>query len=61
MRDRIDIDHTHSQAISQEIGERLQAFLGKSPEPEASFRKKIEFARRVRGAIAANRCSRPKT
>jgi hypothetical protein len=43
MRDRIDIDHTHGQAISQEIGERLQAFLGKPPEPKASFREKIEL------------------
>jgi hypothetical protein len=43
MRDRIDIDHTHGQAISQEIGERLQAFLGKPPEPKACFREKIEL------------------
>jgi hypothetical protein len=43
MRDRIDIDHTHSQAISQEIGERLQALLREPPEPAAGFRKKIEL------------------
>ena len=43
MRDRIDIDHTHSQAISQEIGERLQALLREPPEPAASFRKEIEL------------------
>jgi hypothetical protein len=43
MRDRIDIDHTHSQAISQEVGERLQALLREPPEPAASFRKKVEL------------------
>jgi hypothetical protein len=43
MRDRIDIDRSHSQAISQEIGERLQAFLREPPEPAASLREKIEL------------------
>jgi hypothetical protein len=42
MRDRIDIDHTHSSAISQEIGERLQSFLGKQPGPVSSLRKNFE-------------------
>jgi hypothetical protein len=42
MRDRTDIDRTHSLAISQEIGERLQAFLGGQPAPAPGLSKKIE-------------------
>ena len=43
MRDRIDIDHTHSSAISQEIGERLQAILADQPSPTPALNRKIEM------------------
>jgi hypothetical protein len=42
VRNRIDIDHVHSSAISQEIGERLQAFLINQPGPAPGLGKKIE-------------------
>jgi hypothetical protein len=46
MGERIDIDHTHSSAISQEIGERLQLLLGDQPGPAPSLRRKLEMLRR---------------
>jgi hypothetical protein len=66
MRDRIDIDHTHSSAISQEIGERLPTFLDKQPGPAPSLRKNIErlgeldrqsLSMATVGAEAGRRCS----
>jgi hypothetical protein len=42
MREPLDIDHTHSQAISQEIGERLEGLLGKQPATTVDLAKKIE-------------------
>jgi hypothetical protein len=41
MQNQIDIDHKHSQAICQEIGERLQAYLKVDPEPSASLKKQV--------------------
>jgi hypothetical protein len=45
MRNRIDIDHKHSQAISQEIGERLRASLRVEPELPPSIGNQIERLR----------------
>ena len=42
MRNRIDIDPKHSQAIVQEIGERLRAFLKEEPELPGSLRAPID-------------------
>jgi hypothetical protein len=39
MRNPIDIDHVHSRAIRQEIGERLQQYMRVEPELPASIRK----------------------
>ena len=41
MRNRIDIDHRHSRAIVQEIGERLRASLKEERELPASLRMQI--------------------
>ena len=41
MRNRIDIDHKHSRAIVQEIGERLRASLKEEQELPASLRTQI--------------------
>jgi hypothetical protein len=42
MRNPIDLDHTHSRAIWQEIGERLRQHLGAEPELPASIRKQVD-------------------
>jgi hypothetical protein len=42
MRNGIDIDHKHSRAIVQEIGERLRAFLKVEPELPGSLRTQID-------------------
>jgi hypothetical protein len=47
MRNRIDIDSKHSQAIVQEIGERLRAFLQEEPEPPESLRTQIDRLREL--------------
>jgi hypothetical protein len=39
MRSPIDIDHVHSRAIRQEIGERLQQYMRVEPELPASIKK----------------------
>lgn len=49
MRGWIDIDHTHSRAISQEIGERLREYLKEEPELPASLRKQIDRLRELDG------------
>lgn len=49
MRNRIEIDHTHSRAISQEIGERLRASLREEPELPPSIRNQIERLRELEG------------
>ena len=42
MRNPIDVDHTHSRAIWQEIGERLQQYLRAEPELPASIRRHVD-------------------
>ena len=49
MRNRIDIDPTHSRAIVQEIGERLRAFLKEDPELPGSLRTQIDRLRELEG------------
>jgi hypothetical protein len=51
MRNRIDIDHTHSRAIAQEIGERLRAHLRDESEPSASLQKQIDRLRELDGQL----------
>jgi hypothetical protein len=41
MHNRIDIDPKHSQAIVQEIGERLRAFLKEEPELPGSLKSRF--------------------
>jgi len=47
MRNRIDIDHVHSQAIVREIGERLRASLKLEPELPASLKMQIDRLREL--------------
>jgi hypothetical protein len=47
MRNRIDIDHKHSRAIVQKIGERLRASLQPEPELPASVRTQINRLREL--------------
>jgi len=47
MRNRVDIDHAHSRAIVQEIGERLRAFLKEEPELSGSLRTQIDRLREL--------------
>ena len=49
MRNRIDIEYSHSRAIVQEIGERLQASLKEDRELPASLRMQIDRLRRLEG------------
>jgi hypothetical protein len=42
MRNPIDIDHAHSRAIRQEIGERLQQYLRAEPELPKSIRRQVD-------------------
>jgi len=42
MRNPIDVDHTHSRAIWQEIGERLQQYLRAESELPASIRRQVD-------------------
>src|SRR6516162_2220775 len=42
MRNPIDVDHAHSRAIRQEIGERLQQYLRAEPELPASIRRQVD-------------------
>ena len=41
MRSPIDIDHVHSRAIRQEIGERLQQYMRVDPELPTSIKKHV--------------------
>jgi hypothetical protein len=43
------IDRTHSRAISQEIGDRLQTYLGEETEPSASLRRQIDRIQKLDG------------
>ena len=49
MRNRIDIDYSHSRAIVQEIGERLRASLEIDRELPASLRMQIDRLRQSEG------------
>ena len=42
MRTHIDIDHKHSRAIVQEIGERLRTSLKAERDVPPSLRKQVE-------------------
>ncbi len=41
MRSRIGIDHAHSHAIAQEIGERLRGLLKEQTELPPSIRRRM--------------------
>jgi hypothetical protein len=47
MRNRIDIDHQHSRAIVQEIGERLRAVLTEEPELPERLGAQIDRLRQL--------------
>jgi hypothetical protein len=47
MPNRIDIDHKHSRAIVQEIGERLRACLKEEPELPGNLRTQIDRLREL--------------
>jgi hypothetical protein len=47
MLNRIDIDHKHSRAIVQEIGERLRTSLKPEPEVPAKLRKQLDRLREL--------------
>jgi hypothetical protein len=50
MKNRIDIDRSHSRAIVQEIGERLQQYLRAEPELPPSIRRQVDRLRESRRA-----------
>ena len=54
MRNRVDIDSSHSRAIVQEIGERLQSSLKEDRELPVTFRMQIERLRQLEGDAQAN-------
>lgn len=45
MRNHIDIDHTHSRAIVQEIGERLRGLLREETELPSNLKGQMERLR----------------
>ena len=47
MRNSVDIDHRHSRAICDEIGERLQSHLRIESELPVSFRRQVEQLHRL--------------
>jgi hypothetical protein len=47
MRNFIDIDHVHSRAIAQEIGERLGTSLKPEPVLPASLKIQIDWLRKL--------------
>src|SRR5258708_34907841 len=47
MRNRVDIDYSHSRAIVQEVGERLRASLKENRELPASPRMQIARLRQL--------------
>jgi hypothetical protein len=49
MRNPIDIDHKHSRAICQEIGERLQAYLRVEPELPTSLKEQVDQLLQLEG------------
>jgi len=44
---RVRVDHKHSRAIVQEIGERLRAFLKEEPELPGSLKTQIDRLREL--------------
>jgi hypothetical protein len=54
MRNRNDIDYSHSRAIVQEIGERLRASLEIDRELPASLRMQIDRLRQLEGPLQPN-------
>lgn len=52
MRNRVDIDSSHSRAIVREIGERLQSSLKEDRELPVTFRMQIERLRQLEGDVA---------
>ncbi len=48
VRNRIDIDHAHSRAIAQEIGERLRTSLRVDPELPANLRMQMARLRELK-------------
>jgi hypothetical protein len=49
MRNPIDIDQTHTQAIRQEIGEGLRVCLGMEPELPTNLRKQVNLLHELEG------------
>ena len=49
MRNSVNIDHRHSRAICDEIGERLQSHLRIEPELPASMRKQVHRLQELEG------------
>ena len=47
MPNRVDVDHKHSLAIAQGIGERLRASLKPEPELPGNFRTQINRLREL--------------
>jgi hypothetical protein len=47
MRNRISIDHKHSRAIVQAIGQRLRVFLKEEPELPGSLKMQIDRLREL--------------
>jgi hypothetical protein len=47
MRTHIDIDHKHSRAIVQEIGERLRTSLKAERDVPTSLRKQVDRLREM--------------
>jgi hypothetical protein len=47
MRKHIDIDHKHSRAIVQKIGEKLRTSLKPEPEVPARLRMQIDRLRQM--------------
>src|SRR6478672_9744207 len=54
MRNPIEIDHSHSRAIIQEIGERLRTLLKEDRELTASLRLQIDRLRQLEGESQPN-------
>jgi hypothetical protein len=49
MRNRIDMGHAHSRAISEQIGERLRACLKDRPALPATLRQQIDRLHELQG------------
>jgi hypothetical protein len=59
MRNPIDIDHAHSWAIRQEIGERLQQYMRAEPKLPTRIRRQLDrLGESLREPAAFNRSRR---